>query len=190
MKHITTKWILWGLMMLPLIPTYIQTAKAIDPYDKGLELTATWMVVCLAIAMLAGPFGRLFRQPQAFIAKQPIGLAAFTWLIAHILCYFYYHQSRFFDALADVILKPSVIMGAIAAILLAKLAFTSFKRAVKFLGKRWNVLHSFVVIAGTLGAAHGLSFQKTTSTDGAVISFVLLIVVLTRYYIQLIRTKR
>ena len=190
MKLNKIKWVLWILMMSPAIPIYQQTTKAIDPYDTGLELTATWMVVCLTIALLTGPIGRLLKQPQAFFAKQPAGIAAFSWSILHILVYFFYNQSQFIHALTDIILKPSVLIGGVSFIILLKMALTSFKGAIKALGKRWNVLHSLGVIAVALGFAHGISFQKTTSTDGAIISMFLLMIVVIRYSLQLWKTKK
>ena len=190
MKTNKLKWILYTGMMIPIIPVSIDTIYAIDPYDEGLEHTGLFMVIALSIALLAGPIGRLLKKPKLWILKQPMGLAAFTWSLVHILVYLYYNQSILYVAALDILIKPSIATGAIAFIILLKLALTSFSGAVRLLGKRWNVLHSSVVIAATLAVGHGLGFQKTTTTDGAIVSLSLLLVILMRYFFEFVRAKR
>ena len=182
------KFIAYSLVgYIPILWIIPNIMSATDRYDKALELTGIGMVITLSLAILIGPISRLLKLKGGLLLRQPVGLSAATWVAAHVFSYFVFNQLEFMKAINDVITKPSLLLGGVAMVILLLLSMTSHKQLIKILRKRWTRLHSMVVVAAALGAAHGLSLQKITFTEAGVWSLVLLAAVLLRYVIPMFK---
>ena len=176
----------YAIYLLTLLPIYqlLSVGQEIDPYDTALYITGLWGTIWFSITLLLGPIGRKFKLKDPLLMKQPMGLATFTWFFLHFVFYLGFNQNTVGLALEDVLTKPFLLLGGVSLVILSALAATSTQGMIRRVGKWWKPLHELAIVAGALGAAHGLAGQKTTVTEGAVVALVLLSAVLIRYGVR------
>jgi sulfoxide reductase heme-binding subunit YedZ len=81
---------------------------------------------------------------------------------------------------ADVVKRPFITMGFTTFVLLIPLAITSNHWAVRFLGRRWSLLHKLVYVIAITAVIHywwhkaGKNDLQTVSIYGSVILLLLL----------------
>jgi sulfoxide reductase heme-binding subunit YedZ len=85
-----------------------------------------------------------------------LGLYVFFYVVLHLLSYSLFDKEFDIPEIAkDIAKRPFILVGFTGFVLLVPLAFTSFNKAVKWLGaKRWQTLHKLVYIIAGLGILH------------------------------------
>ena len=174
------KLLLYILAMLPVYPTLVGVSISFDPYDTAVYETGRWMMIWFILLLSLGPLMRSFRIRQGTWGKQPLGLAVFSWALLHVLSYFVFHSSTIGRAALELVTKPFLVIGVIAFTFLILLAATSYQRAIRWLGKKWNVLHKLSLWAAALGATHGLVAQKVAINEFGAYSLIILILLMWR----------
>ena len=139
--------------------------------------------------MLIGPVHRLTRIRGIQWLRQPLGIAGWTWVVTHLIGYFFFHQSIFAVALADIALKPFLWMAAVSFVILTALAATSWQGAMSWLKARWKKLHALSMGAVVLGGMHGLMAQKVALNEFGLITLVVLLIALWRWVETMRRTR-
>lgn len=162
----------------------------VDPYDEWLLLTGQHTIIMYTVLLLIGPIQRLFKLRNILWLKQPLGLSVFSYAFAHIVGYFALHAEVFNTALFQIIQIPFLWFGAISFVMLTVLAITSNQISMKFLRNKWKIVHKLALWAAVIGAAHGLTAQKTALSDIGIFTAILLIVVAYRGYEALTRRSR
>lgn len=115
-----------------------------------------WSIRFLLLSLLMTPLHAFLGWRYALKLRKPLGLAAFAFVSIHA----YLHLSakfttwQDFDLIARLTKPDYVVYGAIAFGILALMALTSFKPAMKLLGRLWKPLHRLVYVAGLLIMAH------------------------------------
>ena len=96
----------------------------------------------------------------------------------HFLTYITFdHFFSLTSILDDIVKRPYITVGFIAFLIMLPLAVTSFNRAIKVLGKRWQVLHRSVYVVAIFAIIHYLWLVKADATQpiiyGVVVAFLL-----------------
>ncbi len=105
-------------------------------------------LACTPLTIVAG-----WNTPQRW--RRPLGLYAFLYAALHFGAFIgldYGFNLAFLWA--DVGNKRFIFVGATAFVILAALAFTSTKAAMRQMGRRWKQLHRWVYLAGGLVVVH------------------------------------
>lgn len=109
------------------------------------------LVASLACTPLAIATG--WNVPQRW--RRPLGLYAFLYAALHFGAFIGLDYGFNLAYIwADVGNKRYIFVGAAAFVILAALAFTSTKAAMRRMGRRWKQLHRWVYLAGGLVVVH------------------------------------
>lgn len=126
------------------------------PEEAVVQITGRTGLALLLATIAFSPAFRLTGWVGIMIARRQIGLWAFAWLTAHMLCWMGLEQYWDWSWIGhDMVDLPYVRYGAAGLLLLVPLALTSFRRAKQAMGDRaWHWLHRLVYVSAALGVAH------------------------------------
>jgi sulfoxide reductase heme-binding subunit YedZ len=112
--------------------------------------------------------------------RRMLGLFCFFYACIHFSIWFWLDQNLDLQAMwNDVVKRPFITMGFLTLLLLAPLAITSNHWAVRFLGKRWTLLHKLIYVIACTAIAHywwhkaGKNDLETVSIYGAILLVLL-----------------
>jgi sulfoxide reductase heme-binding subunit YedZ len=127
-----------------------------NPVEEVLNRLGLYAITFLLASLACTPLQRFLGWSWALRVRKTLGLAAFSWALAHVLFYVVIDQGLDLRGLVDDVLKHRfVFLGMAALSLLVPLALTSTKGMEKRLGfRRWKRLHRLVYAAGALACAH------------------------------------
>lgn len=116
-------------------------------------------LVVLLISLLLTPFVKLFSKIGFFKQinrhRRAIGVAAFAYLAAHFFSYLMksYYKRGYIDF--TKFLKPLLLTGSLAFLLLIPLVLTSNNYSMKRLGwDKWKKIHRLVYVSEALACIH------------------------------------
>ena len=159
--------------------------------DTMVDYTGHAALICLILALVARPISSLWAAPLRY--RRALGVGAFVLSIAHTTHMM--EHSLQWNFAAFFFLPPEyqfgMALGAVALVLMAPAALTSFDSLQKSLGKRWRLIHLFSVPALLLTSIHAViigshylgSFQSGWGNKLAAVllGFVTLAVLLVRW---------
>lgn len=126
-----------------------------DPGKVILEDLATIGIWILLLSLALTPLKKILKIPELARFSRMLGLYAFFYLLLHLLSYLAFilawDFSTFWD---DIIKRPYMIVGALAMLILWAMAATSYKAAIRLLGRNWKKLHRLVYVAAILAVIH------------------------------------
>jgi sulfoxide reductase heme-binding subunit YedZ len=136
----------------------------------------------LIISLAITPVRRLSKNLGWLVRfRRMLGLYAFFYASVHLLIYLKLYANLDWPTLVDDLSKRRYIIAGFSAwLLLLPLALTSTKWSIRKLGKRWQVLHRLVYVAGVLGIVHYWWIVKSGVLDPLKITIVLAVVLLAR----------
>jgi sulfoxide reductase heme-binding subunit YedZ len=136
----------------------------------------------LIISLAITPVRRLSKNLGWLVRfRRMLGLYAFFYASVHLLVYLKLYANLDWPTLVDDLSKRRYIIAGFSAwLLLLPLALTSTKWSIRKLGKRWQVLHRLVYVAGVLGIVHYWWIVKSGVLDPLKITVVLAVVLLAR----------
>ena len=113
-------------------------------------------LLCLILALIARPISRLWAQPLKY--RRALGVGAFVLAIAHITNTMQHNYGWNLNAIAFLLPNHQIAigLGLSAFLLLTPLAFTSFDKAQKNLGKYWRQIHLLSIPALILAVIHAV----------------------------------
>lgn len=158
------KWVKenWQCMVLNLLAFAImanllwQSSTASElghKYDLLFLSSGKWAIRFLLLSLSMTPLNTLFGWRGAIKLRRTAGLWAFEFALLHFLLnvaitWEYWPQNPIPDYIAA--------LGVIGLSILTLMAGTSFRLAMKYMGKWWKRLHRFVYAAGMIILAHAL----------------------------------
>ncbi len=151
-----------------------------NPIEFITRSTGTWALVFLCLTLAMTPL-RLFTSSTVWIKlRRMLGLFCFFYACIHFSIWFWLDQNLDLQAMwSDVVKRPFITMGFLTLVLLVPLAITSNQWAVRFLGKRWTLLHKLVYVIACTAIAHywwhkaGKNDLETVSIYGAILLVLL-----------------
>ena len=174
------RYLIYILAMLPIIWELNGLGRSFDPYDQVIAASGRWMMIWLIVLLTLGPIMRTFRIRSQQLGRQPLGIAVGTWACIHVGGYFVYHAQSWDLAALQIITKPFLVLGGIAFIMIMILTATSCQKAIRWLGKKWKVIHQLSLWAVIVGSSHGLVAQKVAINEFGFYSLMVLVICLWR----------
>ena len=159
LQHRSAKPVLWSLCLLPfvwLVWGAASDALGANPAEYLIRATGDWTLRLLCVTLAVTPLRVMFGLPELAKQRRMLGLFTYFYVVLHLLCYSWLDMGfEWGDIAADIAKRPFILVGFSAFVLLTPLAFTSFNRAIRWLGaKRWQWLHRFVYAVAVLAVLH------------------------------------
>ncbi len=123
--------------------------------------TGTWTLVFLLLTLTITPLRKLSKLYWLIQYRRMLGLFAFFYGCLHFLTYIWLDQ--FFDVHSiykDIFKRPFITAGFTAFVLMIPLAVTSTQKAIRRLGKRWQLLHRLIYVSAIAGVVHYIWLVK------------------------------
>jgi sulfoxide reductase heme-binding subunit YedZ len=179
--------------IIPLVVLYYDYYTynlGVDEINTVLRRTGIWGLVFLLGSLAITPLKTLFGWNILHPIRRPWGLYSFIFITIHFLTlvgWDYGFQIR--AVITETGPRPYIIVGFLAYLILLVLTITSYKWAMKRLGKNWSKLHKLVYYAGILAVIHffWVWSSKNVYTEPVIYGAILGILLLFRY--QPIKTK-
>jgi sulfoxide reductase heme-binding subunit YedZ len=110
----------------------------------------------LVAALAVTPIHRLTGWTPIMSLRRMLGLWAFAYAAVHLGFYLWLELDLSLARLwAEALKKPFILFGMLGLLAMAPLAATSTRAALKALGgRRWQMLHRLVYLAGIAAAIH------------------------------------
>jgi sulfoxide reductase heme-binding subunit YedZ len=176
--------VLWTVLLTPgLIQTYRYQSGTVF-YGEYLHWTGDWSVWLLLLVLAVTPLRGLIRTNpwSAWLlkARRDLGIATFLYAMAHTVAYLVRKADldrvlREATSLGDAA-GTGMLIGWLALVGMLMLALTSNDLSVRFLARRWKVLHRLVYGVALLSIGHWIltAFDPTVGY----LHFAVLIVLL------------
>lgn len=169
----------WAVGALPLALLLLAAATA-DPIEFVTHRTGfaalALLMASLAVTPLRGLTGWNWLAP----ARRTLGLSAFGYGVLHFVTYLFDQAFSLGYVVEDVVERPYVTAGFLALLLLAPLAATSTRSAIRRMGKRWQKLHRLVYLAAGLGVLHFFWLVKADLREPLMFAAVFALLMLLR----------
>jgi sulfoxide reductase heme-binding subunit YedZ len=179
------------LALLPIVllsrSFYLDELGA-NPFEVFTRSTGEWTLRFLLLTLAMTPLRQLTGSAWPLRLRRMLGLFTFFYVCVHLLTYIW--LDHFFDwdeIWTDIVKRPYITFGMLAFTLLIPLAFTSTKKMMKRLGKRWKSLHKLIYIIAVLGVLHFLLLVKADLREPIIYALILLTLFLARYKPMLLR---
>jgi sulfoxide reductase heme-binding subunit YedZ len=136
-----------------------------DPVIGALLRTGKIALELLVLSLACTPLNTIFGFSPALRVRRALGDYAFLYVCLHFAIFVSLDYGFEFQYILPELIKPYVLAGLIAGILLIPLAITSFAPWPKRLGKNWKRLHSLVYLIDFLAALHYILVVKQGVTE-------------------------
>ena len=126
-----------------------------NPIETITRSLGEWGLRFLLLTLLLSTLRRQIGWGQGLRLRRMLGLFAFFYSTLHLLSYLWLDQ--FFDWPEigyDILERPFITVGMLAFVLMVPLAATSFKAAIRRLGRDWQRLHRLIYPLSLLGVLH------------------------------------
>ena len=166
------------------------SALGANPIQVITWSTGTWTLVFLMLTLSVTPLRQLTRQHWLIQYRRMLGLFAFFYGCLHFTTYIWLDQ--FFDLHSvskDIVKRPFITVGFTAFVLMIPLALTSTQRAIRWLGKRWQVLHRLIYATAVLGVVHYIWLVKKDVRVPVIYACILSVLLLYRVIAWVTRSK-
>ncbi len=153
-------YVFWLLLALPAV--YIVADGKLSAgrphYLRDTGLVSCWffivtlMITPLAMLVGATPWMRWLKAQRRYL-----GVASFAYATLHLLVFFKDNNAA---AILRSFVRPTIVPGWIAFVLMAAMAATSFDAAVRGMGRNWKRLQQIVYPAAILTFLHWVLTDK------------------------------
>lgn len=150
-----------AVFVLALVPLALlgwgvwQYTLGANPIETITRSLGEWGLRFLLLTLLISTLRRATGWVQGVRMRRMLGLFAFFYGTLHLLSYLWLDQ--FFDWAEiwhDIVRRPFITVGMLAFVLMLPLALTSFKAAMRKLGRNWQRLHTLIYPLTMLGVLH------------------------------------
>lgn len=124
--------------------------------------TGDWALRFLLLSLAITPLRGLTGLSLLTRFRRMIGLYAFFYAVLHVTNYVVIDLYFDWEAIwRDIVKRTYITVGMLALLIMVPLAITSTKGMVKRLGgKRWQMLHKSVYVAGIASCIHFIMMRK------------------------------
>lgn len=151
--------LLFAVLALPavwLVYAALTNQLGANPAEALIRSTGDWTLRMLCGVLAVTPLRVLLQLPALARLRRMLGLYVYFYAALHLLCYAGFDMGLDADDIVrDIAKRPFILVGFSAFVLLTPLAFTSWNRAIRWLGAaRWRVLHRLVYVVAVLAVLH------------------------------------
>lgn len=171
------------LPLLWLLLSVNQGGLSADPAKDIQHFTGRMALKFLLATLAVTPLARYGKQPLLIRVRRLLGLWCFAWATLHLVSYALLELGVSNLGLlgSELISRPYLTLGIISWATLLLLAATSFRRAQRQLGQRWQTLHNAVYLVAVLAPVHYLWSVKTFSPQPWIYALLAAILLTWRY---------
>ena len=144
--------------LLPLIYVYYQAyfdGLGADPVEAVIHFTGIGALNIFLMSLVISPTAKFFKLGQLIQVRRVVGLYAFTYAVFHLLNFLFFEVQfdlqLFFDEIFE---RPYITIGMVGFLILTALAATSLTILRKKMGRKWQILHNYTYLAGSLLVIH------------------------------------
>lgn len=171
------------LPLLWLLLTLNQGGFSADPAKDIQHFTGRMALKFLLVTLAVTPLARYAKQPLLIRVRRLLGLWCFAWASLHLVSYSLLELGINNLGLlgSELISRPYLTLGIVSWVTLLSLALTSFQRAQRKLGKRWQTLHNAIYLVAILAPIHYLWSVKTYSPQPWIYALIAAFLLAWRY---------
>ena len=171
------------LPLLWLLLSIDQGWFSADPAKDIQHFTGRMALKFLLASLAVTPLARYGKQPLLIRVRRLLGLWCFAWATLHLVSYSLLELGIDNIGLlgSELIYRPYLTFGLISWVILLLLAATSFQKAQRRLGKRWQTLHYTVYLVAILAPIHYLWSVKVLSPQPWIYALLAAILLAFRY---------
>nr|WP_202403526.1 MULTISPECIES: protein-methionine-sulfoxide reductase heme-binding subunit MsrQ [unclassified Pantoea] len=187
LRHITLlKVVLHLAAFLPFVYLFMAASQgwlSADPAKDIQHFTGRMALKLLLATLLVSPLTRYLKQPLLIRTRRLLGVWCFAWACLHLTSYYLlelgYNHLQLLGS--EIVSRPYLLLGMICWLVLFALAITSFQRAQRKLGRRWQTLHNGIYLVAILAPIHYLWSVKVFSPQPWIYALVALVLLGWRY---------
>lgn len=177
-------WPIYIAAPLPIAWLYYQGLNGglgVDPVKVIEHQIGLWALQLLILGLAITPLRR-FTGISLLKFRRAVGLAAFFYVVAHLLTWLVLDIQFLWDQIGrDILKRPYITIGMAAFALMIPLAATSFNRAVRRMGAAaWSRLHKLTYAVVALGAVHYVMVVKGWQVEPILYLFAVVALLATR----------
>ncbi|WP_192022527.1 protein-methionine-sulfoxide reductase heme-binding subunit MsrQ [Shewanella sp. WPAGA9] len=164
MKRLTPKGLFWikGLLHVGFLSPIVYLVLLVmtdnaggDPVQYIIHFTGMGAINSLIITLVVSPLAKFLKQGMLLQTRRLIGLYVFVYASLHIAAFISLDLLFAWGyLLQEVVKRPYILVGAVALIIVALLALTSFQAIKRKMGKGWQPLHNWVYVVAILAPIH------------------------------------
>jgi sulfoxide reductase heme-binding subunit YedZ len=156
------------------------------------RFTGRWTLRLLLVTLAITPLRRLPGLSPLIGFRRMIGLFTFFYGCLHGWHYFARDAQWNLEIIQeDLTYRRFFIAGALALLLMAPLAITSFNAAIRWMGgKRWQRLHRLVYLSAIAGVVHYAWQGKGITATPVLYATILLLLFVARILLAIARRRR
>jgi sulfoxide reductase heme-binding subunit YedZ len=140
------------------------------PVNDAIHATGNYAVWLIVISLAVTPARRLFMAPKLINMRRTLGVAAFCYVILHLVLYVVEQKYDLAKVASEIVLRIYLTIGFVALIGLIALAATSTDGMIRRLGaERWNRLHRLIYPIAILGIVHFLMQTKLDISESVMV---------------------
>ncbi|ALV90839.1 MULTISPECIES: protein-methionine-sulfoxide reductase heme-binding subunit MsrQ [Pantoea] len=171
---------------LPFIYLFMAASQgwlSADPAKDIQHFTGRMALKLLLATLLVSPLTRYLKQPLLIRTRRLLGVWCFVWACLHLTSYYLlelgYNHLQLLGK--EIVSRPYLLLGMICWLVLFALAITSFQRAQRKLGRRWQTLHNGIYLVAILAPIHYLWSVKVFSPQPWIYALLALVLLGWRY---------
>lgn len=176
------------VFVLCLVPTIVLSWRfqhqqlGFNPLETVARYTGDWTLRFLIAALLITPLRRIPRLNFLIKFRRMLGLFAFFYGTQHFLHYLAVDKIWDWEEIyGDFTMRRFYIFGLIGWLAMLPLAITSFNAAIRWMGgKRWQMLHRLVYVAGLAGVIHYFMQGKAANPEPLIYCAIMVLLLLYR----------
>jgi sulfoxide reductase heme-binding subunit YedZ len=143
------------LPLLLLFIDYYTGRLSVNPILDLEQRTGRTALTLVLLSLSCTPLHTLFGWRDILRHSRTLGLYAFMVAAIHLSIFLILDYGlNFAQILVDAAIKPFIIVGAAAFLILLLMALTSFDTSKVWLGRNWKRLHRLIYLAAALAILH------------------------------------
>jgi methionine sulfoxide reductase heme-binding subunit len=173
------KAVVWAACLAPLLWLYLRVfhnfgGYVANPNSEALHAIGKTGLNLLLITLAITPVRVLTGFNLLARFRRLLGLFSFFYLSLHLCAFIWLDLGFRWDIiLGEIVLRPYLLIGMLALLLMIPLAVTSTRGMQRRLGLRWTQLHRLIYPIGILGVWHFWWHGKQTSDEPVVYAGIL-----------------
>jgi sulfoxide reductase heme-binding subunit YedZ len=177
----------WFVHICSIIPFLVLAWDAftnnltVNPIQEITQRTGRTAIIWLVLSLACTPLNIIFGLRSFNQVRRPLGLYAAFYATLHFITFLILDYGlNLYLIWQTIIEKPYILLGVTGFLILALLTFTSTKKSMQTLGKKWSQLHRLVYLAAIILLLHFFMALKFINALAIAIAIVLAILLLIR----------
>ena len=166
------KYFVFALALIPLVRLlvlgYLGDLTA-NPVEFITRSTGTCTITFLCITLSMSPMRWTTGWSGWIQLRRMLGLFTFFYAFLHFAIWYWLDHNLDAKAMIDdVIERPFITVGFLGFVCMSLLAISSNQMAMRWLGRKWSLLHRLIYLIAVLGVLHYL-WHKAGKNDFEVV---------------------